>query len=332
MKRILFTALLATGCAHAPATAPASPVRIGFSAPRGGAQLELVSQDRLSRVQFPGRDAQVVRESVRSAQQELWRPLPDGGWRITRTQLDESAARDGQPVASAVPLTGVPFVHRIDDQGRFVAAEELAESIRAVEDRVPSRELRRMLTPLLTPEMLTSRIAEDWARRTAGLCNTTLMSGQRVVALDFQPLPVAGPAVTLARIEVASVRQQEGVGDVVELRITFGGLKDSIAAEAGAAEALAGLPETVVVAEHASGTGRRLVALDSCRVIDESASIEGHWSLKPAAAALLRQSGGEAAVPERISFEVRRSARRSDGPEAARATPLPLTPARVGEE
>ena len=118
MRWILFTALLATGCAHAPVTAPASPIRIGFAAPRGGAQVELVSQDRLSRVQFPGRDAQVVRESVRSAQQELWRPLPDGGWRITRTQLDESAARDGQPVASAVPLTGVPFVHRIDDQGR----------------------------------------------------------------------------------------------------------------------------------------------------------------------------------------------------------------------
>jgi len=329
---MLVSALVAAGCAHTAPQLAERPIQIGFGSPRGGAQLELVSQDRLSRVQFPGRDAQVVRETVRSAQQELWRPLPDGGWRITRTQLDESAARDGQPVASAVPLTGVPFVHRIDDQGRFVAAEELPESIRAVEERVPSRELRRMLTPLLTPEMLTDRIAEDWTRRTAGLCNTTLMSGQRVVALDVQPLPVAGPAVTLARVVVSGVRPQEGVGDVVELLVTFGGLKDAIATEPGAAEALAGLPETVVVAEHAAGTGRRLVALDSCRVVEESARVEGYWSLKPAAAALLRQSGGEAAVPERISFDVRRSARRSDGPEAARAMPLPPTPARVHEE
>jgi hypothetical protein len=320
MRRLgwLACVVAAAACAHAGAKVrPGPALHVGFAPPPGLAQLEISRQERTSEVRYPGRDPVAVRETIRTSQREAWTALPGGAWRLVSMQMDEDATRDGQPVASAVPLIGVPFVTVVDGKGAFVRAEDVADSVRQVEERIASPSLRRMVAPLLTPALVTSRLEAAWEARTKGLCGRAFTPGEVFYGVDRQELPAGGPALSLVRATVVG-EAVEGLERVMELALEYGGASSALAHEPGALAAAAGLSREEPVVEHAAGRGRRLVALSSCQVLAEEAELEGAWTLRREALGTADPSG----FPERIEFRVRRGARRITGAEARAAEPM----------
>jgi hypothetical protein len=306
-------------CAHVePVVREGPPFHVGFGPPPGLAQLEIARQERTSEVRFAGKDPVKVREEIRTRQREAWKPVKGGGWRLTAMLLDEEATRDGVPMGSAVPLRGVPFTHRIDADGRFVTAEDVRETVQTIEALTPSKELRRMLEPLLTPSLVAGRMEASWRRRTEGLCGRDFVPGAVFFGIDRQELPVGGPALSLVRAQVLG-QAFDGTLAVMELSLTFAGADAPMTREAGAGAVLGELGPNETLATHADGHGRRLVALSSCQVVAEESEVDGQWTARPDAA----ESVEAGAVPKSIRFHVRRAARRTTGPEARAAEPMP---------
>jgi len=319
MRRLACLLALA-GCAHGRDAAPADtrPIAVGFGPPPGLAQLEIARQERDSALVFDDQPTVRVHEEIRTRQREIWTPLKGGGHRLTAMLLDEEATQDGAPVASAVPLQGVPITQRIDAAGRFVEAEDVSDTVQAIEARAGSRELRRMLEPLLTPRLVADRMALAWRRRTEGLCGRTFVPGETAFGIDRQELPFQGPALSLVRARVEGRRWEEG-RELLELSLAFAGADAAMVREPGAGAALGGLSDTETLATHATGSGRRLVDLASCQVVAEEAEVEGEWTLRAEAAA----GSGGAALPKAIRFHVRRAARRTSGLSVRAAEPMP---------
>jgi hypothetical protein len=306
-------------CAHVePVVRDGPPLHVGFGPPPGLAQLEIARQERTSEVRFAGKEPLQVREEIRTRQREAWKPLKGGGWRLTAMLLDEEATRDGVPVGSAVPLRGVPFVQRVDADGRFVAAEDVSETVQAIEALTPSRELRRMLEPLLTSALLSERMETAWRRRTEGLCGLDFVPGAVSYGIDRQELAVGGPALSLVRARVLG-QAFDGTLPVMELELAFAGADSPMTREVGAGAVLGELLPAETLATHATGHGRRLVSLASCQVVAEEAELDGEWTARKDAA----ENVEAGAVPQRIRFHVRRAARRSTGPQARAAEPMP---------
>jgi hypothetical protein len=315
----LVAGLMTWACAHVePKVRPGPPVKVGFAPPPGFAQLEIAKQERVSEIRFPDREPVRVREVIRTSQRETWAPLKGGGWRITAMQMDEDATRDGRPVASAVPLKGVAFVHDVDEAGRFLRAVDVPETVRDIEARVPTKELRKLLEPLLTPALVGSRMEAAWARRTRGLCGVELAPGAVFYGIDRQELPSGGPALSLVRARVVGP-VDEGLVRAVELSLVFGGGAGELAREPGARDALLSLGKDERLVEEARGHGRRIVSLVDCQILAEEATLSGAWRLNVAALGGADPKG----FPEQIRFEVRRAARRTSGPEARAAEPMP---------
>lgn len=321
MKRLCAIGLflLLAGCRHVePQVRPGPPLHVRWGPPPGLAQLEIAKQERTSRVEYPEREAVEVKEVIRTSQRETYEPLKGGGFRVTAMLMDEDATRNGAPVASAVSLRGVAFVHRVDAEGRFTRTEDLPLTIRDIEARVTSKELRQLLEPLLTPELLAQRLELSWKRRTEGLCNTDLTPGAVTYGVDRQELPTGGPAVSLVRAKVVGATFV-GTEAAVELSLTFGGASSKLAREPGALDVAVQLGKDELLTESVEGHGTRFIALGSCQALAEEATIEGAWRLNKAAL-----HGAEpAGFPEKIVFSVRRMARRSSGPEARAAEPMP---------
>jgi hypothetical protein len=312
---------LLIGCAHGEsAVRPGPPLHLRLAPPPGLAQLEILAQDRVSSVDYPGRDSAKVSEALRTVTREAWEPLRGGGYRITSTLVEESGARDGVPVAPAVPLAGVPFTFTIDAAGKFGEVEDVGDTLRAIREHVPSKQLREMLEPLLGPRQLVERLERAWRGRTEGLCNTDLTPGQVFYGIDRQELATGGPAVMLVRARVVG-RHGKGLEPAVELALTYGGASSELAKDPAAAPALHGLAEGELVTDEVSGHGVKLVSLDTCQVLSEDATLTGAWKLNRAAIGAADPSS----FPERIRFEVRRAYRHLAG-DAANAPPPPVTP------
>lgn len=319
--RALVLALLPllAACGHAvPSIRPGPPLHVGFGPPPGDAQLEIAKQERVSEVRFPGRPAAKVDEVIRTSQRETWKLLRDGTWRLDSMVMDEEATRDGVAVGSAVPLRGVPFTTVVDATGAFVRAEDVAETVRMIEERVPSKALRKLVEPLLTPALLDERLRLAWTVRVRGLCQRDFTPGEVFYALDRQDLPAGGPAISVVRVTVIGATQ-EGLQPAMELALEFGGASSPLAREPAAQALLAQLHRGESLVERVKGHGRRLVALSSCQVIAEDAAFEGAWKLNREAIG----TADPASFPEEIRFEVRRGARRLTGAEARLAQPMP---------
>ncbi len=292
-------------------------MHVRFAPPSEDAQLFVSEMDRETDLDFPGRDTVHIGEHVRTTQRETFDPQTDGGWRVTSMLLDELAKRNGVPVASAVPLKGVPFVARIDAKGRFVRAEDVDETIAAIEANAPTKVLHDLMAPLLTPKVVARRIAEEWRRRTTGLCNSDLTPGQTFFGLDTQGLPMGGPAVSVVKATVIG-ESQVGIEPAVEVALEFGGASSRLAREAGAEPILSKL-EPGVLTGDVTGRGVRYISLDTCQVLLEKATLDGAWTLNEKAVG----KKAAKAFPKRIRFRVSRTTREVAGPEAAVAQPMP---------
>ncbi len=321
MKRwlaVALGALVAGACAHMPKVRPGPPMHVRFAPPDAFAQLFTIELQRESFLEFPGRETIHVKEHIRTTERETFERQSDGGYLVTSMLLDEEASRDGMPVQSAVPLKGVPFVTRVDAKGRFLKAEGVGATIDAIEANAPTKALRELIAPLLTPEVIARRIETGWRGRTEGLCNTRLTPGQTFFGVDSQELPAGGPALSLVKATVIG-RTMVGLQPAAELWLEFGGASSKLAREPGAQAVLASLPKSEELTGEVQGEGRRYVALDSCQELAEEATLDGAWTLNRAAAG----PSGAKSFPARIRFHLKRKGQATSGAEAAAAEPMP---------
>lgn len=293
------------GCAHAPRPS-GPPLELRFAPPPGMVQREQHIQRRAAEVDFPDGPRTRVVEVIESVTEERYEPLPGGGFRVTARILEESSARDGRRVESPLPLAGIPFVHTIDADGVFRSVERAEETLALLRSRLRNGPAKDLLEPTFTPEMLATRMQQAWEARFEGVCRTAIAPGQAIYRLDEQPLPVAGPVISVVE-QLATGRVEDRFGESLELRLRLGGRRTSVAAAEGARALVRLLPGgTTALAENLTGEGERIVTA-ACHTTLEVVRLKGELRLNLDAARLMGAQGG---FPERIRYQVDREVRR----------------------
>lgn len=301
---VVLLLVLSASCQHALEIRPGPAMEAVFSPPPGGALVETWKQSRVVAIDFQGGDTREIREEVGGKVVEEYAPWHDG-WRVTSTVLEEAATRDGVNVPPALPLIGVAFSHRVNEEGGFVESMDVDESLRTIRERIRDGRLRDVLETVLTPELLASRVERSWRERYEGACNVPLAPGDVSYAVEEQALPAGGTARTLCRRTVVGQAVTQGRA-TVEIALEYGGassafLKDpaavAVAEEAGGVRSLT---------EHVKGRGVRFVSLPGCHVLAEESHFAGYSRLNETVA----EKAGLGGLPKRVRFEIDRSVER----------------------
>lgn len=298
---------LVSGCAHSGPQIREDdpPVTLRFAPPPGMVLQERWSQRRSVQVDFPEGRTSVV-EVHSGLSEETYSPLPGGGFRVSSVAIRESTLRNGETVETPLSLVGIPFVHVVDAEGRFVRAEELTETIETMRKRLRSGPAREAVETLLEPEALRGRMEAAWNARFHAVCNRTFTPGDRFFVLDEQELPAGGPVVSVVE-QLAKGRLEGRQGEAVELRLRFGGRRSPLAREPEARELLRELEDgAMALAERLEGEGERSVTANGCQTIREIARLQGEIRLNVEAA----RASGAVGLPERIRYRVDRDVRR----------------------
>lgn len=288
------------------------PVALRFAPPPGMVLQERWSQRRSVQVDFPEGRTTVV-EVHSGLSEETYTPLPGGGFRVSSVAIQANTLRNGEAVQAPLSLVGIPFVHVVDAEGRFVRAEELAETIEAMRKRLRSGPAREAVETLFEAETLRKQMEAAWNARFDQVCNRTLSPGDRFFVLDEQELPAGGPVVSVVE-QLVKGRLEGRQGEAVELRLQFGGRRSPLARKPEARELLRGLEDgALALAERLEGEGERSVIANGCQTVREIARLRGEIRLNMEAA----RASGAVGLPERIRYRVDREVRR--GPPGSSA-------------
>lgn len=294
--------VLAACVAPQEAIRPAPPETLTFAPPAGLSQLERWVERRAVKLHFPEREPVSLTEVHAGTTEEKYEPLPDGGFRVTSTVLDQGVTRNGQPVATPLALDGVPFVHRIDAQGRFVAAEQVADTAAELRERLTDKRFRDALEPLLTPEFVRDRLSSGWKSRVESICGKSIAPGDVEYGLERQELPV-GPPVPLLVRQRALAFDNEGTVRVLVLGLASAGRRAPWVDEPAVQPLLDALEGGLgAIPEKLEGKGERLVSVGSCQVVRETMKVTGTVPVDRRSA----EAAGMPGLPEKLDFEVHR--------------------------
>lgn len=304
----LFVVLSVAACAHSGPQVRENdpPLTLRFAPPPGMVLHERWSQRREVRVDFLDGPRSSVVEVHSGLTEETYKPLAGGGFRVTSVAIQESTTRNGEPIDSPLSLVGIPFVHVVDEEGRFVRAEELVETLDAMRKRLRSGPARDVIEPLLEIDTLRKTMEAAWNARFHNVCNVTVAPGDRFFVIDEQELPAGGPVVSVVE-QLALGQLDSREGDAMEFRLRFGGRRSPLTRIPEARELIRHLDEgALALAERLEGEGERIVAGNSCQTIREVARIRGDIRLNVEAA----QASGAVGLPERIRYRVDREVQR----------------------
>lgn len=304
----VLTTPFTTACAHAgpPVREDDPPLAMRFAPPPGMVLHERWSQRRQVRVDFPEGVRTTVVEVHSGLTEETYTPLPGGGFRVSSVAIQENSIRNGERVPSPLPLQGIAFVHVVDDEGRFVRAEEITETLEAMRQRLRDGPARDVIEPLLEPDVLEKRMEAVWNARFHDVCNRTLPPGERFFVLDEQELPAGGSVVSVVEQTVLGQLDKPG-GDGLEIRLRYGGRRSPLARDPEARALIRELDEGALsLAERLEGEGERIVSARTCQTVREVSRLKGEIRLNIEAA----RASGAVGLPERIRYDVNREVRR----------------------
>jgi hypothetical protein len=303
----------AAGCVAAEeAIRPGPPETLVFAPPPGLAQLERWVERRAVKLYFPDQQPVSVVDVLAGTTEEKYEPLPQGGFRVTSTVLDQGLTRNGTALPSPLPLEGVPLVHIVDAQGRFVSAVDAAGTALELQGRLRDKRMRQALEPLLTPEFVRERIAAGWRARVESICGKSQSPGDAAYGLESQELPIGPPVPMLVRRRALGF-DTDGTSRVLTLGLTFAGRQAPWVGEPAVKKILDSLEDGLgTLPAEIAGQGERLMSVSTCQVVRETTQVRGTVPVDRRAA----QAAGVPGLPEKLEFEVHREVVRE--PRAAR--------------
>lgn len=300
---LLFSVLFAS-CTHAPEVRPGPALEAVFSPPRGGSLVEAWKQTRVVAIDFQDGETRQVKEEVGGEVVEEYDAWHDG-WRVTATVQGEAAIQNGRAVPPVLPLVGVPFTHRVSEQGQFIEPMDIDESLRTMRERVRDRRLGRLLDSMVTPNLLARRVERAWRDRYDGRCNVPMTPGDVSYSVEEQELPAGGTAKMLCRRTVVGEARTQGQA-TIEIALEYGGASSAFLKDPAVGAVVEEAGGVATLTENVKGTGVRFVSQSGCHVLEEASTFSGYSKLNKSVA---EQSGFES-LPKRIRFEVSRSVKR----------------------